>query len=646
MQLGFYFDQSMCLGCNTCVAACRAWNELEPALSDLRWLVFQEEGSFPNLFLSYLVPTCLHCAEPGCVTVCPVQAITKRDEDGVVVVDIEKCKGPDECGHSCSDRCPADIDVLGFISLLTEGDYDGAWQLITETNPLPGVTGRVCFHPCESLCNRVQVDEAIAIHNLERFIADNSSRKSAKPMELKNQAVAVVGSGPAGLSCAYQLARHGYPVTIFEALPVVGGMLRVGIPAYRLDKEILEREIAFIKSTGMNIETNRRLGENLTFAELDKFDAVFLAVGAFKDRIPDIPGTELDGVVSGLDFLREVNLEGTVKILGKVLVIGGGNVAIDCARTALRLGATKIELACPEGYHEMPADEWEVKGAEAEGVTIHPSQALRRIIGEDSHVSGVECLKLRSMEFDEEGKLHFDAIEGSEHVIPADMVIIATGQAPDLSFLPDDIKVSRGIIQVDANGATSRERYYAGGDATVDIDRRRVSWAIGMGRRAALAIDRKLQGLPPEEPAMAGGEEDIEYKLTDTDFIEKEARVTLPQLSLSERCQGFDEVELGLDPEKALAEAKRCLRCHGMCLVACPYDAPKFIERARTHMFKCNFCLDRLSEGKEPACVAACPVLALDAGPMEELIKKYGEGKKAKGFTDYPQTKPSIVFGA
>jgi len=431
-------------------------------------------------------------------------------------------------------------------------------------------------------------------------------------------------------------------VTIFEALPVVGGMLRLGIPDYRLNKEALDRDVSFIKNTGVKIKTGMRLGGNLTFGELDKFDAVFLAIGAFKEKLPDIPGIDMAGVISGLDFLREVNLNRKPEIGKKVLVIGGGNVAIDCARTALRLGVTEVAVACLESQDDMPADEPEVKQAAAEGVTIYPSRAFCRITGENGRVSGVECLSLRSMKFDEEGGLHFDAIEGSEHFFPADTVIVATGQSPDLSFLPPDIKVSKGVIQVDEHGATSRKKYYAGGDATVAIDQRRVSWAIGMGRRAALAIDRELQGLLPEKPVII--EEDFEYKLIDTDFIERKARVKMPEIPLTRRSQGFDEVELGLEPEMVIEEAKRCLLCRGMCLVACPYDAPQFITRARTHMFKCNFCFDRLEEGKEPACVAACPVMALDSGPLEELVKKYSGEKQAKGFTDYPKTEPSITF--
>ena len=192
------------------------------------------------------------------------------------------------------------------------------------------------------------------------------------------------------------------------------------------------------------------------------------------------------------------------------------------------------------------------------------------------------------------------------------------------------------------NGATSRKGYLAGGDATVAIDRRRVSWAIGMAWRAVLAIDRELQGLPPEKLEVA--EEAIEYRLSDADFFEKQSRVKMPEVAVTERRRKFDEAELGLEADKAVEEAKRCLQCHSMCLIACPYDAPQFITRARTHMFKCNFCVDRLDEGKEPACVAACPVMALDSSPLEELVRKYSGSKMAKGFTDYPKTEPAVTF--
>lgn len=639
-QLGIFFNQTRCDACYACAVACKDWHDV-PA-GPARWLRVKsiERGKYPNPFLAFNVSMCNHCVNAPCVEICPAEAISKREEDGIVVVDREKCVGRDECGTPCSHECPAGNDVLGFVSLVREGKYAEAWRLITENNPLPGVCGRVCSHPCEAACNRDQADEPIAIHAIERLAAEYIPRVPPFTIERKQQRVAVVGSGPAGLSCGYHLARRGYRVTVYEALPVAGGMLRVGIPEYRLPGEVLDREIALIEAMGVDIKTGMELGKNLSLAELDGYDAVFLAIGAHTEKRLDIPGINLKEVIPGIDFLKEAKLKGKVKIGKKVVVLGGGNVAFDCARTAHRLGAEEVHIVCPEGEEDILAEPAEVEQGQEEGITIHSSRLACQVLSADGQVSGVECLGLRSMSFDETGKLHFDAIEGSEKVLAADTVILAIGQEPDFSFLPEDIKVKGGMISVDTDGATSRPKYYAGGDAA--LTERKVAWAIGSGKRSAEAIDRALKGLPAEKPVAKAGCNG--HTLLDTDFIEKKVRVKIPVLPAEDRRQGFAEVEKGLDNEQAKAEAERCLICRGMCLVACPYDAPQFGDEDNPKMQKCDLCLEEWEIGKQPICVRSCTMRALDAGPIEELRAKYGDIRDAEGFCYYEKSEPSITF--
>lgn len=639
-QVGLFFDQTRCDACYACAVACKDWHDVPAGPASWLRVPTIGKGKFPNPFLAFRVQLCHHCVNAPCVSACPEKAISKREDSGIVTVDREKCVGREQCGYPCSYDCPAGNDVLGFVSLVKEGKYAEAWRLLAESNPFPGVCGRVCFHPCELACNRGQADEPIAIHALERFAAEFMPSVPPFTVERKKQKVAVVGSGPAGLSCAYHLARYGYRVTVFEALPVAGGMLRVGIPEYRLPKEELDREIGFIQSLGVDIQTNKRLGENLGFEELDKFDAVFLAVGAHKEKTLNIPGINSAEVIPGVDFLRQVTLNGSTRIGKKVVVLGGGNVAFDCARTAKRLGATEVHLLCPECYDDMPAEPSEIKQGKEEGLVIHDSRLCCKVIRKNGHVTGVEYLSLRSMHFDKNGKLHFDAIEGSEVTLPADTVILAIGQDPDLSFLPKNVKTSRGMITIDEEGATSRRKYFAGGDAA--IPERRVAWAIGSGRKAAQTIHSYLAGLPKGKLAKKIGS--AQTKLFDTDFIEKKSRIAAPILPVSKRQGNFAEVEQGLIAEQAKMEASRCLTCRGMCLAACPYSAPQFGAEDNPRMQKCDFCLEEWAQGKQPICVRSCTMRALDAGPIEELRAKHGDMREAEGFTYYKKSEPAITF--
>jgi len=642
-QIGFYCDQTRCTGCDACVIACKQWHDVPPGPAS--WMRIQtiEEGHFPNVYLGFLPSRCLNCEDAPCIAACPVDAITKRQEDGIVVVDREKCLGRDACGHDCSNACPAGTDVRGFVSLIKQGKYEEAWQLIVETNPFPGVCGRVCVHPCEEACVRGQIDQPLAIHALERLAADHMPSiplYAPYASEKDRQKVAVVGSGPAGLTCAYHLARRGYKVTVFEALQVVGGMLRIGIPEYHLPKEVLDREIAFIEACGVEIKTNMRLGENLTLLELEKFDAIFLATGAHEKKILDIPGADLNGVMSGVDFLTKVNLNEVVNLGNRVLVVGGGDVAIDCARSAIRLGASEVHVACLESLDEMPANPLGVVQAKEEGITIHPSRTFSRIFKENGCCAGIECLKLHSMKFDDNGKLHIDVIENTEHTLSADTVIFAIGQAVDSNIFPKGLQVNKGLIKIDENGVTSLPKYFAGGD--VAIPEGKVAYAIGSGRKAAEAIDRQLRNLPEYKPTT---ELPIhKSELSDIDIFEKKGRIPISSAPISDRLLEFSEVELSLTEEEGKKEASRCLECYAMCQMVCPYDVPQFGAEENPKMQKCDSCLDEYLQGKDPICVRACPTRALDAGPIEELKAKYGDNRVAKNFTYYENTKPNVVF--
>ena len=642
-QIGFYCDQTRCTGCDACVIACKQWHDVAPGPASWMRIKTIEEGRFPNVYLGFLPSRCLNCENAPCVTACPVDAITKRQEDGIVLVDREQCLGRDACGHDCSNACPAGTDVRGFVSLIKQGKYEEAWQLIAETNPFPGVCGRICTHPCEQACVRGQIDQPLAIHALERLAADHMPPTpfyGPYASEKVEQKVAVVGSGPAGLTCAYHLAKRGYRVTVFEALPVVGGMLRIGIPEYHLPKEVLGREIAFIEACGVEIETNMRLGENLSTVDLEQFDATFLATGAHEKKILDIPGADLNNLMVGLDFLRKVNLNEVVNLGKQVLVVGGGDVAIDCARSAIRLGASEVHIGCLESLDKMPANPSGVAEAKKEGISIHPSRSFRRVLDENGCCAGMECLNLRSMKFDEKGTLHLDVIKNTEHILPADTIIFAIGQAVDTSVFPKGLQINKGLITIDENGATSLPKYFAGGDAA--IPEGKIAYAIGSGRKAAESIDRQLKNLPEEKLTATSRIHKSEF--SDTDIFQKKERVPIPSLPVLNRVLGFPEVELALTEEEGRKEASRCLECYAMCQLACPYDAPQFGAEYNPKIQKCDSCLDEYLQGKDPICVRACPTRALDAGPIGELKSKYGDTKVAKNFTYYEKTKPNVVF--
>ncbi|MBC8249369.1 MAG: FAD-dependent oxidoreductase, partial [Anaerolineales bacterium] len=397
----------------------------------------------------------------------------------------------------CNHNCPAGADVVGYLALIKEGRYEEAWELIKQENPFPGVCGRVCPHPCESECNRGELGGAIAIHTMERFLADWAARNEKRgtrdesPVTHSSSLVAVIGSGPAGLSCAYHLARRGYPVTVFEALPVAGGMMRVGIPEYRLPRQVLDQEIADIEALGVEIKTGMRLGDNLPMSELDGYDAIFIAVGLQKSRKLNVPGEDAEGVIPGLEFLKRVNSGEEVRGGPRVAVIGGGNTAIDAARSALRLGS-EVTILYRRSRAEMPAIADEIEEALAEGVNIRYLTAPVELLTEKGRVTGLKCVRMELGMPDESGRRRPLPIAGSEFTIKADTVIPAIAQEADLSFLqlPTSnlqlpVEVEQGRIAINDAGATTRPGIFAGGDVATPFGT--VAHAVGSGKRAALA---------------------------------------------------------------------------------------------------------------------------------------------------------------
>ncbi|UCH07167.1 MAG: FAD-dependent oxidoreductase [Deltaproteobacteria bacterium] len=468
----------------------------------------------------------------------------------------------------CQAACPAGLDIRGYIELITQGCYEEALNLIQKKVPLPRTVGRICPRPCETKCNRGDFDEPLAINALKRFVSDAVSAKEerkdiAPAVQTKEGKIAIVGSGPAGLSAAFYLVELGYGVTIFEEQPVPGGMMVMGIPEYRLPREILQAEIKDIQRRGIEIRLNSRVGKNGLSVEGFRgqgFKAIFIAAGAHEPVQLAIPNEEVAGVVHGVSWLKDINLGKKVKLGEKVVVVGGGNVAIDSARTALRLGAKEVSIAYRRSSEEMTAVLDEVKAAEKEGVKIRYLSSPCRVVCEGDECRGLECYKTELGEFDESGRRKPIRIEGSEFVIDANMVISAIGEVPDLSFLDSrKFKVTRNnTLKVNPlTMATNVDGVFAGGD--VVSGPATVIEAIAAGRKAAIAIDKYLRG------------ENLDYELplpdtirmddVDTAMFKKRKRQRMSELQPKRRVRGFGEVEQGFTELEALAEADRCFQC-------------------------------------------------------------------------------------
>jgi NADPH-dependent glutamate synthase beta subunit-like oxidoreductase/coenzyme F420-reducing hydrogenase delta subunit/NAD-dependent dihydropyrimidine dehydrogenase PreA subunit len=554
---------------------------------------------------------CTGCGD--CLEVCPV-TVPGTERKAIYLIDGHQpgCAVIDKVGRSpCADACPGGVHAQGYVALIAQGRFQEALDLIREAIPFPGIIGRICTHPCELYCRRSEIDTPVSIRLLKRFVADweieNPDRPEIPVTPEKSVAydarkVAVVGSGPAGMTVAERLTRKGYRVTVFEKLPVIAGMLSVGIPAYRLPRQVIAREYRRIETLGVKIKLNTPIGSDGDHSLDDLFkmgyDAVCLAIGAHKSLSLNIPGEALHGVIQGLALLKTVNLgqrldasdyRAALKRLlpggpkTRSVVLGGGNTAMDVARTLKRLGVQDVCIAYRRTRAEMPALEDEINEAEQEGIVIEYLTAPCRIIGDSQgNVIGLECVRMKLKETDESGRRRPVAISGSEFTMPVELVVPAIGQVPDLKGLDPHgrITVSREQrIQVNhGTFATNRPAIFATGDV-VTRDRMSAIEAIGMGQKAAAEIDAYLSGKTNAEYLTEGNTIPVARReMSDKELLPK-ARVPVPSLSREKRLRGFAEVELGYSREQAMAEAQRCLMCGpcSECLVCVKACGPQAI---------------------------------------------------------------------
>jgi heterodisulfide reductase subunit A-like polyferredoxin len=496
------------------------------------------------------------------------------------------------CHAACRDACPLHMNVPGYIKLISEGQNEEAYRLIRATNPLPAICGRICYAPCQEACNRGQIDEPLAIRDLKRFVADHSDLEKLEvpTVEPTGKSVAIIGSGPAGLVAAHDLALKGHKAIIFESLPKPGGMLQVGIPEYRLPKEVVRQEIEYITKLGVEIKTGVEVGKHISLGELRKeFNAIFIGVGAHQGMELRVPGEDLPGVVQGIEFLRNVNLGKKVRVGRKVAIIGGGNTALDCARTAKRLGAEEVTILYRRTRAEMPASEEEINAAEAEGIKIEFLVAPSRFIG-DKSLSKIELIRMKLGAPDASGRPRPIPIEGSEFQLSVDTVIAALGQVAKTDFVRElGISLSqRGTIEVNpGTGATNTEGIFAGGDVATGpafvVD------AMAAGRRAACSIDAFLQGIPLPV------EERVEpQKLTEEEIQKLRNRFgehpqhKMAEISLEQRA-GFEEVTLGYPVQEAREEADRCLAGQVTGCIECLECVDRCEAKAIDHSMKDTF---------------------------------------------------------
>ncbi|MBN2324940.1 MAG: FAD-dependent oxidoreductase [Spirochaetes bacterium] len=541
-----FVDESKCNGCGDCAEQCPVTlpAEFDEGLGERKAIYKRYPQAIPNLF-----------------------SIDKR---GI---------------PPCRERCPAGVNVQGYIALIAAGEYKKAYDLILKRQPFPAVCGRICHHPCESACNRNEVDEPVAVNHLKRFAADYVLKKGlvdekdSRPAPRRDKRVAVVGAGPAGLTCAGDLAQKGYGVTVFEREDKPGGTLYTGIPGYRLDKQVLFREAdALLSDANIEISYGADIGRDRSLLDIknEGYDAVFVATGATKSAALDLPGMDTNGVLGGIEFLRDVNTGKTQSLQGVVIVLGGGNVAVDSARSALRLGAKKAVIVYRRTKKEMPAYPWEIEEAQQEGVEILDSWTPAEVVSKNGRVSGIRFCKCAGV-FDIEGAFSTDISTDESMVLEADCIIAATGQVPDRT-VTDGVEgietVKGGRVKTDPlTLQTDVEWVFSGGDAVSGPSS--MVEAVSAGHEAAESIVRFLEGRDLREGRTAV----VQKKApTPPRPVGREARKKMPLIPIQKRMSGFFEIELGYDEEDAKAEAGRCLNCGGccecmICVEACGRDA-------------------------------------------------------------------------
>ena len=542
-------DMNRCVLCGRCVRACnklRGVGVLQYNKKDLETYVGTLHG---KLLKDEDCRFCTACAE-----VCPTGSI--RDKLQLLTTNLKK----EEALVPCRTACPAHTDIPRYIRFVKEGDYDAAVAVIREKVPFPNALGHVCSHACELECKRKEVSEAMSIRDIKRYAAEHDTGRywkgKGKQLPDTGKKVCVVGGGPAGLTAAYYLRIQGHAVTVKEALPTVGGMMSYGIPSYRLPREIVAQEAKVIEDQGVVIETNTKVEKPVEL--LKEYDAVLMTIGAHKGvRLP-MEGSELPGVLLNIDFLRNASLGQETGMGKRIIVLGGGNVAFDCARTAKRLGAEEIHLACLEAREVMTADDEEIEQAKEEGIFVHPAQTFERITGTDA-VTGVDFMNVKSFTFDENRRAIIEKEEGSEHHIDADTVIFATGQRPDLTEEAGlTLCIANSIVVKENSLATETEGVFTAGDVVYGT--KSVILAIASGRDAAVEIDKYLGGDGDISETLAP-KQHADPKIGKVEGFGYFGRTKTQVTPAAERQDNFNEVDHGICDADICGEASRCLQC-------------------------------------------------------------------------------------
>ncbi len=530
----------------------------------------------------------------------------------------------------CNEACPAGEDIVRYMILMREGKMQEAYELLIQENPFPAVCGRVCYHPCEQACNRGDYDEAIGINKIEKAIGDfGLELPLPQPTkEKKKEKIGIIGSGPAGLTCAYHLARMGYQVTVYEAMAEPGGILRLGIPEFRLPKDVLRKEIERIKALGVEIKSNKQVGKDIAFDKLkEEYDAVFIATGAHRNRKLNVPAEEASGVLSGLEFLQEINLGKKPRIGPRVAIIGGGNTAMDAARCALRLGVQPI-IYYRRTRQEMPALAEEIEDALHEGIEIKFLTTPVKVLEENGNVAGMECVKMELGEPDSSGRRRPIPIDGSNYTVELDTIIAAIGEQCDLSSLPKEILEDDWAIKIDDLGRTSDNKIFAGGDAADQP--RTVAHAIGSGKRAAIAIDAYLQGIDLSDrmdklrigqkgtlaiqryinPMKPPNSQVVAIDDINLDYFTHEPKVEPKVRSIKDYKDNFEEEKIGYNEDETVKEVCRCFNCGTCnqcdnCFTVCPDVAIRRDHKSNRYRINYNYCKGCL------VCVHECPRAAM-----------------------------------
>jgi len=598
----FLRDYNLCVGCLRCVRVCR-----DVIGAKALGYVVDNEVIVGTTHSSLGESGCRYCG--ACVEVCPTGAL--RDKD-LKAGDRQASLVP------CVSHCPLEIDIPSYVSFVSQGKYREAAEIIRERVPLGLSLGYICHHPCEEECRRRELNQPVAICDLKRFALQIEPSQDLIPKKNKTEKkVIIVGSGPAGLVSAYFLAKLGHSVTMYEVQPEPGGMLRWAIPEYRLPPDIIKQEIESIRAMGVEILTNTPFKKEdfLKDSTTRTWDALFLASGAQESKKIDAEGLMLEGIYWGLDFLREVKRGEKIELSGKVVVIGGGNVALDVTMTALRLGASGVELACLEKREEMPAFKWEIQEAAEEGVVIHPGWGPKKMEGEGNKVQGVELVGCTRV-FDEKGNFNPTFDSSQSKFLEAQCVILAVGQSLDLSYLPPDLGIKltkEGTIQVNpVTLETNIPGIFAGGESASGPAS--AVEAMAMGRKAADSIDKYLGGNGlSEEPSLPEKEEKSRFWMGEEKDFHTWERESMASLSLDERLQSFGLIQLGYREDEARKEASRCLKCDLRFrlspVVLPPETGLEFNSDAVSQVPESGGAFQLLDEGKNIIYIAGTPNL-------------------------------------